>query len=124
MAGKILSVSRDNTSRSRFRRFVVRVTPIGVLAMLAALLGFAPVVVDAQVATQFEDQCWFVADGSNGTANDWLSEYDLVTDTETPAGSGTGTQFIEAIAFHYPSCLLYTSPSPRDGLLSRMPSSA
>ena len=24
----------------------------------------------------------------------------------------------------YPSCLLYTSPSPRDGLLSRMPSSA
>ena len=25
---------------------------------------------------------------------------------------------------HYPRCLLYTSPSPRDGLLSRMPSSA
>ena len=24
----------------------------------------------------------------------------------------------------HPSCLLYTSPSPRDGLLSRMPSSA
>ena len=24
----------------------------------------------------------------------------------------------------YTSCLLYTSPSPRDGLLSRMPSSA
>ena len=27
-------------------------------------------------------------------------------------------------AFSSPSCLLYTSPSPRDGLLSRMPSSA
>ena len=26
--------------------------------------------------------------------------------------------------FHYYFCLLYTSPSPRDGLLSRMPSSA
>ena len=26
--------------------------------------------------------------------------------------------------FDLPSCLLYTSPSPRDGLLSRMPSSA
>ena len=26
--------------------------------------------------------------------------------------------------YHYMSCLLYTSPSPRDGLLSRMPSSA
>ena len=25
---------------------------------------------------------------------------------------------------HYATCLLYTSPSPRDGLLSRMPSSA
>ena len=25
---------------------------------------------------------------------------------------------------HYQDCLLYTSPSPRDGLLSRMPSSA
>ena len=25
---------------------------------------------------------------------------------------------------HFKNCLLYTSPSPRDGLLSRMPSSA
>ena len=28
------------------------------------------------------------------------------------------------LSLHYVSCLLYTSPSPRDGLLSRMPSSA
>ena len=28
------------------------------------------------------------------------------------------------ILYTYRSCLLYTSPSPRDGLLSRMPSSA
>ena len=28
------------------------------------------------------------------------------------------------ITCEYKSCLLYTSPSPRDGLLSRMPSSA
>ena len=28
------------------------------------------------------------------------------------------------IAYNSRSCLLYTSPSPRDGLLSRMPSSA
>ena len=26
--------------------------------------------------------------------------------------------------YHLNTCLLYTSPSPRDGLLSRMPSSA
>ena len=31
---------------------------------------------------------------------------------------------IETKEAHYWSCLLYTSPSPRDGLLSRMPSSA
>ena len=29
----------------------------------------------------------------------------------------------EIMEWHY-NCLLYTSPSPRDGLLSRMPSSA
>ena len=31
--------------------------------------------------------------------------------------------FIVAVGIIF-SCLLYTSPSPRDGLLSRMPSSA
>ena len=30
----------------------------------------------------------------------------------------------EGAPSHYMGCLLYTSPSPRDGLLSRMPSSA
>ena len=30
----------------------------------------------------------------------------------------------EMVAATLKSCLLYTSPSPRDGLLSRMPSSA
>ena len=33
------------------------------------------------------------------------------------------TDFAVALYRHY-LCLLYTSPSPRDGLLSRMPSSA
>ena len=30
----------------------------------------------------------------------------------------------KAMTGHFKNCLLYTSPSPRDGLLSRMPSSA
>ena len=38
----------------------------------------------------------------------------------TAAGQGIGKA--TAIAFH--NCLLYTSPSPRDLVLSRMPSSA
>ena len=32
--------------------------------------------------------------------------------------------YVKAKAHEYYVCLLYTSPSPRDGLLSRMPSSA
>ena len=31
---------------------------------------------------------------------------------------------VNTIIDFYDACLLYTSPSPRDGLLSRMPSSA
>ena len=33
-------------------------------------------------------------------------------------------EVLKEISYHYKDCLLYTSPSPRDGLLSRMPSSA
>ena len=33
-------------------------------------------------------------------------------------------KYEDAVTMPYNSCLLYTSPSPRDGLLSRMPSSA
>ena len=42
-------------------------------------------------------------------------------------GDGTSdaiTAFDQAEKTHTYPCLLYTSPSPRDGLLSRMPSSA
>ena len=38
-------------------------------------------------------------------------------------GRGTAPPVLEELAQLY-RCLLYTSPSPRDGLLSRMPSSA
>ena len=36
----------------------------------------------------------------------------------------TDKPVVRIILTHTPTCLLYTSPSPRDGLLSRMPSSA
>ena len=38
--------------------------------------------------------------------------------------SESAVKFIVEICKLHKSCLLYTSPSPRDGLLSRMPSSA
>ena len=41
------------------------------------------------------------------------------------AKGGLGVAFLRAGSrMHLRHCLLYTSPSPRDGLLSRMPSSA
>ena len=35
-----------------------------------------------------------------------------------------GQSILDGMLVAFPVCLLYTSPSPRDGLLSRMPSSA
>src|SRR5665647_3661311 len=46
---------------------------------------------------------------------------------EVVAGAGVVEQRIRVLPARlvvYYTCLLYTSPSPRDGLLSRMPSSA
>ena len=37
---------------------------------------------------------------------------------------GVGISVVNALSTYVKVCLLYTSPSPRDGLLSRMPSSA
>ena len=45
---------------------------------------------------------------------DWI---DRAASAVSTAGNGT-------VAYWMCDCLLYTSPSPRDGLLSRMPSSA
>ena len=43
---------------------------------------------------------------------------------ELAAEFGEGTLFRPHRDVRFSACLLYTSPSPRDGLLSRMPSSA
>ena len=48
--------------------------------------------------------------------------------TEIPApfyaSAGAAAMDLHACVDQAVTCLLYTSPSPRDGLLSRMPSSA
>ena len=43
---------------------------------------------------------------------------------ETPVVEGLGSIYFPDQLDAFLACLLYTSPSPRDGLLSRMPSSA
>ena len=65
----------------------------------------------------------------DGVVQDAASAYtvpDGVTLTFTAApSSGTANIFVNFLDLIQPNtCLLYTSPSPRDGLLSRMPSSA
>ena len=50
------------------------------------------------------------------------THYGRVCPIETPEGPNIG--LINSLATYARTCLLYTSPSPRDGLLSRMPSSA
>ena len=41
-----------------------------------------------------------------------------------PVSTGQHKEMLEQVNTMFGICLLYTSPSPRDGLLSRMPSSA
>ena len=56
------------------------------------------------------------------TLHQQVSGHDLVY-LDNGASTQKPQSVIDAIN-HFYTCLLYTSPSPRDGLLSRMPSSA
>ena len=69
--------------------------------MTLSLSGFAQTREQVEVEGEVEIE---------GVPSDNSQEGDLNTNTQV-GGNNT-------------SCLLYTSPSPRDGLLSRMPSSA
>eukprot|EP01016_Furgasonia_blochmanni_P022152 TRINITY_DN2420_c0_g1_i8.p2 TRINITY_DN2420_c0_g1~~TRINITY_DN2420_c0_g1_i8.p2 ORF type:complete len:116 (+),score=28.01 TRINITY_DN2420_c0_g1_i8:329-676(+) len=51
-------------------------------------------------------------------------EDDLKTLVEARAAKSGGNSPTKSQGIRIQTCLLYTSPSPRDGLLSRMPSSA
>ena len=60
------------------------------------------------------------------TLEDEHRDVKVMGETRIPAGTYT-IEFRSVGGYHsreLKSCLLYTSPSPRDGLLSRMPSSA
>ena len=55
-----------------------------------------------------------------------MNEYDSnrIYDSVKRIGYEKTEKYEEANCYLLNTCLLYTSPSPRDGLLSRMPSSA
>ena len=72
-----------------------------------------------------DDPLYFVliekALGDEGTSYHYLPPSDFIHISPKML-SMLNDNFSNQIKIHY--CLLYTSPSPRDGLLSRMPSSA
>ena len=57
-------------------------------------------------------------------AKDMASDYGRDENMERRFAERRGINFRQRVAALFRNCLLYTSPSPRDGLLSRMPSSA
>ena len=62
---------------------------------------------------------------ANGCDDDTASILsDLIRNAERDGSVSHGLFRLPAYVSGLKSCLLYTSPSPRDGLLSRMPSSA
>ena len=84
MNNRDANTSTKRTTERRSRATLL-LRPLTVIALVASLLGFTSSLASAQITPDFVDHCWFVADGSNGSAADHLSNYDLTTDTETPA---------------------------------------
>ena len=65
----------------------------------------------------------FLGDSITITGVQW--SVDAADGTKTTIAGGATVNGIQNVSqSHTNTCLLYTSPSPRDGLLSRMPSSA
>ena len=82
---------------------------------LAGVAGVAPLVPASAYAAGNLGAALAVFSASNPTVSPFTGFY---KDPEHIEGYRT------IKADNYAGCLLYTSPSPRDGLLSRMPSSA
>ena len=63
---------------------------------------------------------------SQDKLDDWITTYELVNNVLVPDEPDHAEEAFDRRECTYlvQTCLLYTSPSPRDGLLSRMPSSA
>ena len=73
------------------------------------------------------DGKWILYSVVNGKDESTLKIRSATSDREYSVAFGTGGRISydsKYAAYRIQPCLLYTSPSPRDGLLSRMPSSA
>ena len=73
--------------------------------------------------TFFDDEI-LVTDSALAFGSSFISAGEGFANTIVSDAAQTGTAFTLNAGIYYLSCLLYTSPSPRDRSLSRMPSSA
>ena len=71
---------------------------------------------------QYLDENTALEEVRNGNLD--MYYYRISSDRLEDSDSKQGLNVYESTGGYYSICLLYTSPSPRDGLLSRMPSSA
>ena len=78
---------------------------------------------DESNALSLFDDFDLVVDGSDNFTTRYVVN-DASYFTKTPLVSAAVSRYSGQISVYNLNCLLYTSPSPRDGLLSRMPSSA
>ena len=76
-----------------------------------------------QIVVDSPDHTLFEQEINANLLNDDLVGQPVINDNEPAPGHFTVFAPTDDAIFAF-ACLLYTSPSPRDGLLSRMPSSA
>ena len=103
--------------------------PLGLVPTMGALHeGHLALVRKAREDNPILAATIFVNPSQFGPQEDLLGyPRDLDRDLDMLRDEGVDLVFTPSVEEIYPpgfSCLLYTSPSPRDGLLSRMPSSA
>ena len=119
---------RDNRGCDVFQSVgVVKALRIAVAALATSFLGDAIAVAQAPVHQHYERNDAMHQPGPAGVLAPRLQNLGTHTFKVTTK-SARAQQFVNqglnlAYGFNH-ACLLYTSPSPRDGLLSRMPSSA
>ena len=109
--GAILVVSAADGPMPQTREHVLLARQVGVPA-IAVFLNKVDQVDDDELLDLVEME-----------VRELLNEYDFPGD-DVPVVKGSALAALEGKEEGINACLLYTSPSPRDGLLSRMPSSA
>ena len=97
-------------------------TPVAITSALLIMVGFPPL--EALTFTLIFNTAP-VAFGALGVPVTVLGQVTGLPAVKLGAMIGRQLPFLAVLRpFYVMACLLYTSPSPRDGLLSRMPSSA